>query len=215
MFTKTTVMGIAVALILAGCAMAGPEDDYQNSGQAMKGATPVEILEVGYGGTTVNENGEKVILPEFVILFNFGKSAVNIGGFLLSDGGNWGGDGAVRFPQGTVIHAGDMLVVANYPPVTFFESYWGYRQISFEEAYGYTPDMEIAGWNPELEDLEHVAGRIRLKHRHCTYDADCWAVTETVYLIDGTRLSDQEAVEMLASGNISEDLLISVFPENE
>lgn len=216
MLTKTFATGFVAAVILAGCAMDG-RSDLNTSDQAIKADTQVEILDVGYGGTTYL-NGEKVILPEFIILFNFGHSTANIGGWYVSDGGNWGGDGAARFPQGTTIQAGDMLVIANYPPPTYFETSRGYQPITFEKAYGYAPDYEIGGaqmpgWSdPEIPDLTHVAGRIRLKHRQCTYDAECWDVQEDVMLIDGAHVSSQEMIELLETESVPEDLIVSTFP---
>ncbi|MBW2526322.1 MAG: lamin tail domain-containing protein [Deltaproteobacteria bacterium] len=214
---RLSATAISTALLLAGCAVDATGEDVGTEVSAVNQAQVpiVSIVEVGYGGTGYHD-GEKIIFPEYVVLRNEGTKSAKLGGWYLTDGAEfstWAGDGIAQLPGGTHLAPGEELVIANHPPVTVLESNQGYRQVSFEYAYGYAPDLEIGGWDSGIRDAELVKANIRLKHRQCSYDAYCEDVQELIMLIDGDRLSVEEVVGLVEAGAVPEDAIASVYPE--
>lgn len=206
---------LAVTIFANACALeVGDEGLGQDVAAVNQAAAPmVSIVEVGYGGTGRLVDGDKIIYPEYFVLRNEGSKHAKLDGWYLTDGASWTGDGVAQLPGGTILAPGEEVVIANYPPVTNFESLYGYRQVSFEYAYGYAPDLEIGGWEPSIRDAELVMSRIRLKHRECSYDAECVDVQEPVMLIDGSELEPDEVIGMLATDSLPEALIADTFPE--
>ena len=78
---------------------------------------------------------------EWMEIYNFGTSSVNLGGIKLGDEESLGqGEGMLLFPDGAAIAAQGVVVVAN-------------RSATFNNVYGFSPDYEIMDSDPLVPEM--------------------------------------------------------------
>jgi hypothetical protein len=82
---------------------------------------------------------------EWVEIYNAGESTVDLTGFKIGDEETPAGtEGMLSFPDGTSIAAGQVLVIAN-------------KAVDFESLYGFAPDFEMYGDDPDVPNLTRYA----------------------------------------------------------
>jgi hypothetical protein len=96
------------------------------------GPAPLLITEVYYKPT----NGDTS--AEWIELFNAGDVTINLACIKVGDEEQiGGGEGMLIFPEGAVLAAGEVVVIAN-------------RATTFHENYGFLPDFEMSSSHPDV-----------------------------------------------------------------
>ena len=115
------------------------------------GQADLLISEVLYDPT-----GSEDPLPEWIEIINNSFSDVNLACVKIGDEETrLGGEGMLRFPEGALLHSGDLTVVAN-------------RASSFWLVYGFLPDFEMVDSDPLVTNMvqydEWADGNVNLSN---------------------------------------------------